>query len=740
MKDEQQPLTPEDMAHCAEEPIHIPGAIQPHGILLACQGPELRLLQVSANLGEFVPAKIEELLGQPIALLLGENQSAKLQALLQTQAFPAANPLHVELGERAFDGIAHDSEGVTVLELEPCSADQPAAATDLLQAVGRLRTSGNLNELHRIAVEAVRELTDFDRVMLYQFDDDGHGEVVAEAKAHDLEPYLGLHYPAADIPAQARELYRRNWLRIIPDAAYTPVPLIPAQRPDTRRPLDMSCSVLRSVSPVHREYMANAGFRASMSVSLLRGDKLWGLIACVHGSPRRVPYVTRQACETIGQLMSLQTSALLELEERAARQQKQAVLERLQRALTSSEEEIPAALLREPVALLELTGARGAALVIDGHIDTAGTCPPEHELDGIVELALGQQREGLFRTEQLPLLHPPAARYADVAAGVLAVVIPKPGRNGVVWLLPEQQTLVNWAGKPVKKVEPTADGIRLHPRRSFALWQDQVRGRSRRWHPVEIWAATELRRLAMELDLGRQVKRERVAVQAREELLGVVSHDLRTPLSVTLIQTALIKRMLASEASNRDRLWHALERIEAAGNRMRSLIEDLLLANRFETGSFALEARPMKAREAMNETLQLLRPIAEAKGVALLDNQHSETVINADPDRLFQILLNLVSNAIRFTPEGGRVTLTTDDLADSVEFSVQDTGPGIPASEQQRIFERFHGSGVAGGLGLGLYIARNIVKAHGGEIEVESEPGTGSTFRFRIPRGEPHPR
>ena len=305
-----------DLTNCDREPIHIPGAIQPHGALLALDPADLTLLQVSDNLGALLGVSPTDALGRPLGSLLGDTAAERLRQALTLPDISAANPLALTVPaaghDRAFHGVLHRSGGLAVLELEP-APDAPEATGAFFGfyhrvkgAMGRMQRADSLLNLCQIAVEEVRRLTGFDRVMVYRFDADWNGRVLAEEKRATMPSYLDLHFPASDIPAQARELYRRNWLRFVVDANDRPAALVPPDNPLTGRPLDLSFSVLRSVSPIHLEYLRNMGVQASMSVSILKDDQLWGLIACHHAEARSVPYETRTACEFLGQMLSSQ--------------------------------------------------------------------------------------------------------------------------------------------------------------------------------------------------------------------------------------------------------------------------------------------------------------------------------------------------------------------------------------------------------------------------------------------------
>ena len=313
-----------DLTNCDREPIHIPGSIQPHGVLLALEPRTLRVIQVAGDTVRLLGATPEEVLGQGLEARLGQTALSQIRSFAERDRGIPRPVFAVETavwqdGYR-LDAAIHASGGVLIVELEPSPPEPPANAMVLLHGmIVRVQGAASLSGFLQGAAEEVRDATGFDRVIVYQFQPDDSGVAIAEAKAGDLEPYLGLHYPASDIPKQARELYLRNWTRVIPDASYSPAPIIPAANPLTGQPLDLSFSILRSVSPLHLEYLRNLGVAASMSLSIIVDQKLWGLIACHHREPRQVPQMLRSICELFTQMISLQLGEKLATEEQGER-------------------------------------------------------------------------------------------------------------------------------------------------------------------------------------------------------------------------------------------------------------------------------------------------------------------------------------------------------------------------------------------------------------------------------------
>lgn len=724
-----------DLSSCDREPIHIPGAIQPHGALLAVALPDLTVTQVSANLGVLLGVDAKGALSRPLADVLGQDLDREVRGALEREPWDA-NPFRLTLNGQHLDGIVHRHQGVVIVELEPAGEPQSGTARHHLQVpLTNLQSAHTLPDLCRSVAQEVRRLTGFERVMIYRFDQDGHGSVVAETKDAALQPYLGLHYPASDIPRQARELYLKNWLRIIPDARYTAVPLIPCDRPDTGKPLDLSFAVLRSVSPIHLEYLANIGFRASMSISLIVRDRLWGLISCAHHSgPRTVPYEIRSACEVLGRLASLQIAALEDREAATERSLRRDSLEMLASAMRSGDHVLEALLTRADM-LMTLVGAHGAAVVRGENVAACGQTPPAPFLLAVTDWLDTRGDSTPFATSSLSATFSDALEVTDVASGLLSFALPGRARARVLWFRPEVVQTVSWGGDPRKPVD-TDGGTRLHPRRSFELWKEEIRRQSKPWIPSDVEAAEDLRRDAVEIDLERQVVRAQQAVRARDDLVAVVSHDLKNPLGVIQMQASLLEQLVsAAEREPSRRIRAGIGRIRRSVDRMNALIHDLLDLAKVEAGRFVVQLQPEDPREMVEEALLLLRPLAQAKRIRLSDEVHECPAICADRERIYQIFSNLVGNAIKFTPEGGSIVVGARRDGQDLLFTVADTGPGLDAEQLAHVFDRYWQARRSDheGSGLGLFIAKGIAEAHGGRMWVEAPPTGGAHFKFTIP-------
>ena len=487
----------------------------------------------------------------------------------------------------ALDVIVHLTNGVVVVELEPRVGDARVNPLTLVQGmVASLQDAATASAFVRAIADAVHRATGFDRVMVYQFQDDESGAVVAEARGPDIESYLGLRYPASDIPKQARALYLKNWMRLIPDARYTPAPINPPINPVSRQPLDLTHSILRSVSPLHLEYLANMGVVASMSLSLVVGGKLWGLIACHHSAPMHMPHTLRSACELFAHMASLQLAEKIASDEHSNRLQAAAMHTQLVEWMTR-EEQVATALIQQRPNLLDYVSADGVVVWWDGRASAVGRAPSEAQIADLVAWLNTNVPEGVFVTDRLVEHYPPAERYQDVASGLVALSISRSPRDYVLWFRPEIIETITWAGNPGKAVEVVDGAARLGPRKSFAAWRETVRGRSQPWRAHTIEAAHALRISILEVVLQRldQAAREREVVQSRQDfLMAELDHRVK---NIIMIIQSLARFSAASAVSLEDftrtfqQRLHSMARAQSLlsqsrweGAPLRTIIED----------------------------------------------------------------------------------------------------------------------------------------------------------------------
>ncbi|MGQ0620117.1 MAG: GAF domain-containing protein [Panacagrimonas sp.] len=527
-----------DLTNCERELIHLAGSIQPHGLLLVLDEPALTVAKCSANAGFFLGVTADGLCNRGLAQL-GGNLETRVRGLIGSADLNEPQPLRCRTrgpeGERRFEGSVHRCPSGLVVELEPVESaiDETIASLDcgpdeirqrLAAAVERFSTASSIPALSDAVVQSLREMIGYDRVMVYKFDPDGHGEIIAEAREPSLDSLLGHHYPATDIPQRARELYLRNRVRVLVDATYEPVPIAP-----DGEALDMSLCYLRSMSPLHTQYLRNMGVTATLVVSLVREGRLWGLIACHHYSPRRVRYAVRAACGLLAEVISTRITAI----ENYAHAQGVILVRSLEQRLidaTSTDGDWRRALFRNPRTLLQPLDATGAALFFEGDVLTTGEVPSTPELRELLAWVDQRKRESMFSCSSCLRENPALASISPTASGVLAIELSSSRPDYLMWFRREQLSEVTWAGDPSKPVIDN-DPLNLSPRRSFAAWSQIVRGTASPWSNAEIALARAIGTTLIDIILQIQAVRLLIA-QHQLNLVRVTVENSKEPVVI----------------------------------------------------------------------------------------------------------------------------------------------------------------------------------------------------------------
>ncbi|XWK88558.1 MAG: ATP-binding protein [Phormidium sp.] len=748
-----------DLTNCDREPIHIPGSIQSHGFMLILQEPELKIIQTSENTDDFIGKQPEKLLNTYLKDLLRSKHIEAIKKCLESD-LGNINPLKITFKKKhkyvTFAGIIHRFDGVLFLELEPAKTQKSPDFFGFYHlirgTISKLQNTSKLSEMCNVIVREVQKITGFDRVMVYQFDATGAGTVIAEAKREDLTPFLGLHYPASDIPKQAKQLYTNNWLRLIPDTNYQPIPLIPQLNPLTNSPTDLSFAVLRSVSPIHVQYLHNMGVGASMSISLIKNKKLWGLIACHHESVKHLSYEIRTACEFLGQVVSWELQGKEDNEDLDYKMKLKSILARFMESIPQNDDLVDG-LIQSELDLLALTSAQGVAICQNNQWKSIGQTPEITDLEKLLEWIESKIDGNLFHTDALSKEFPEAQKYQQIVSGVIALAISKVNRNYILWFRPEVIQTVNWGGNPNKPVEVKQDNVlHLSPRKSFALWQETVKGKSLAWKPCEIEAVLELRSAIVGIVLRRADELAKINVELErsnnelDAFAYIASHDLKEPLrGIHNYASFLIEdyaEVLHEEGVSK------LETLVRLTQRMEDLIDSLLHFSRL--GRVELAWQETDLNDLVKNVIDVLKLSLPMSNVEIRIPRPLPRV-KCDRIQINEVFSNLISNAIKYNDrtekwiEIGFLDFENQSRNDTEEFGevaivlyVRDNGVGIREYHLEnifRIFKRLHGpKKYGGGTGAGLTIAKKIVERHGGKIWVESIFGEGSTFYFTLPR------
>lgn len=735
-----------DLSVCDREPIRWPGSIQPNGYLLVLAESDLSILQASANIVELFGHAAQDCLGMPLRTLLGEFGGEMVQRGQRQRIDDNPTLLgtfrHAEDAERAYTLLLHRRNGVLLLELEPvlrAYTDFNSIYSRVRAFVNKLEDESTVDALCRMAVGEVRAVCGYGRVMIYRFDEEGHGQVIAEDRDAEYRSYLGQRFPASDVPRQARELYLAHRIRQIADVDYAPVPIVPGRVPGSETPTDLSYCGLRSVSPVHLEYMRNMGTAASMSISIVVGQKLWGMVSCHHRAPRAADLEARIACEHIGQMLSLQ----IESKEHGAESDHRFALRGTLVHLISrmaDNDDFVAGLMSAPKDLLDFMAGHGVAISIDGRVAMVGETPSQAAIEQIVEHIVRSTTQDVFHTECLSASMPSAERLKHVASGVLAVRISKLHRNMILWFRPEVVRTVEWAGDP-RKVASRQDGrqIRLSPRKSFDVWCEVMRGRSTPWRPAEISMAEEFRNAALGIVLKRAEEMASLAAElgrANKELEAFsysVSHDLRAPLRHIAGYGDLLFEYEAEYLSDRGKRF--LKNITDSARLAGTLVDDLLTFS--QMGRAALRVAQVPLGELV---ANVVREVSLAPGREVVWRIGALPSVAGDAAFLLLAMRNLIANAVKYTQQRAHAVIEIGTLSDTDKdhvIFVRDNGVGFDMKYVGKlfgVFQRLHRFEDFEGTGIGLANVRRIVERHGGRVWAEGEVDRGATFYIALPK------
>jgi chemotaxis family two-component system sensor kinase Cph1 len=755
-----------NISNCDSEPVRTPGCVQAHGALLVLRFADLCILQASENVDSILGYPVESILDRPIAAVIGVERAALLRALLARESvdrsplyFSTLPPfLHDSGVEDSLDIIVHSVDGIVILEFEPTRRTQAFESDyygSVKKTVGILQSANSLRHFCDLAATEIRELTGMDRVMVYKFHEDGHGEVFAESKMPELAPWIGLHYPAEDIPKPARDVFTRTWLRPIPDMSDALAELVPLVNPETGIPLDMTFCHLRGVSRMCTEYYRNMGVGAALTLSIRRGDRLWGLFSCVsYAQTRYLSYQVRAACEFLAQVVSLQHNAAEDKDSLAYRLKLVDIHQKLlSRAARSGN---LAALADGTPTLLDSIDATGAALFHDGHWHRVGRTPSELQLDDLGQWLIGTQLSAngspLYATTCLARDYAPGAAFADVASGVLAISLVQEGGGQLLWFRPETMQTINWGGDPHEKsAQVGPNGPRLTPRKSFELFVESVRERSLPWKQLELDAVADFRLRLIETVvvnveqfalLNAELERR---VAELDAFAYVASHDLKEPLrGVHHYAVQLVEDAALLDEKDRGKL----DRMLRLTRRMDSLLDSLLHFSR--VGKVGMTFELVDLNEVVAEAIEMLgQPVGASVNIVV---PRALPLMQGNRSWCREIYVNLLSNAVRFSDSDSR----------RVEIGVIAVGemhprPGCPPGSEShtihyvadnglgidpkyfaqifKLFKRLHGrDDYGGGAGTGLTVVRKLVERLDGKVWLDSRPGTGTTFYFTLPR------
>ncbi|TDO24083.1 ATP-binding protein [Pedobacter duraquae] len=726
-----------DLTNCDKEPIHIPGRIQSHGFLIAIDIDTLLIKYVSLNTFKFIEVEAADLLDKSILFLeeqmIFKDDKVQLKSLLilgsQKDSYEGINPYYLNIKGQPFYLIISKSGAYHVLEFEPAILDFDIQGT-VGRSISGILAGRRLISMMENTADEIKKIIGYDRVMVYKFHDDGHGEVIAEAKNEDLEPFYGLHYPASDIPKQARALYLLNYTRIIADVNTNDSAVITTS--DNFSALDLTHSVLRAVSPIHIQYLKNMGVDSSFSISLITNGKLWGLIACHNYTPKFIDYKARESTKLIGQILSSALEYRQEEEDDEKVKLLLAHAEELQQSLVADQDFI-SALTTHRVTIKDVTHSTGVVICFEGRLYTLGQVPAEEEIKMLVAWLTTTMEDSVYHTSQLPEVFSPAKNFKSTASGILAAMLSKDLGEFVIWFKPEQITTVHWAGNPEKPMTETPDGhMDLSPRNSFESWAQIVENTSASWTREEIASVIKIRHKLLDVinkkanEIRALNERLKLAYEELDTFSYTISHDLRTPLTSIKSYTELV---LATNKSLDEQGKMLLNRVLAGANKMAFLINEILKLAR--VGRSDLKAEQLDMGSILEEIKTDALNVDGARHVTVKIG--ATPSILGDPTLITQIFANLIGNAVKYSVSAidPMVVVSGEDGGDEVIYTIKDNGIGIDLNYHDKVFELFKRMDNAKGYqgtGVGLAIVKRIVEKHNARIWFESELKVGTVF------------
>jgi len=741
---------------CDQQSLQSLQTIQAYGALLVIDRNDLTIVQVSNNVEKLLGFTLASLLNHKLSQFLSAAANKDFQTHLR-QTVKCLTPITLQLQhlQHVIDCWArvYDHEVYQIIEIIPTdSGHKPMfleASKELEFGFQQIDQGNDIHSVCQAIATLFKNVTSFDKVMVYQFDEKWCGSVVAEALEPNMESYLGLKFPASDVPKPVRDFYQQAKYRYIPSIHYEAVQLIPATNPITQQPLDLTHCQLRAVAPVHLEYLQNMGIQSSTSFSLLKDGQLWGLITCHHRKPKYLSPTTQISLNLLAEHAAARLTIVQTREQHLRKTKILTALTKLTHFMLQAhqqEKDFTQGLIKYKPDLLEMVAATGGIIHLQGRYQAIGNIPEPTAVYELINWLQHSVTEEVFVTDSLMQHFSAAKNVEHVACGLIALQIVPKTDNYILLFRPAITYTIKWAGNPNDTVKIDADSSGYHPRLSFKLWEETVKGKSLPWDTIEIETAAQLRLSIIDhmlrqflqqqaYDLEQQVKIRTAALERSNEELEqfayISSHQLKEPLRMVASFSQLLARRYQHALDSEGQEF--IEFIVDGAIRMQELIDDVLTFSKI--GKQTTDLAQVSIEQVLKLSLENLKLLFAENAVIL--TQDSLPVIKGDETLLTQLFSNLISNAIKFKKLDQPLVIHIGAKPQDREwlFSVRDNGIGIEPQYFQRIFKlfyRLHSISDYPGTGIGLAVCKKVVDYHGGRMWVESEPNMGSTFYFTI--------
>ncbi|NRT10593.1 ATP-binding protein [Flavobacterium sp. 14A] len=736
-----------NLDNCGDEPIHIPGSIQPHGFLLAIDSSTSIITVCSANCQEFIGITHEQALGKSLSQLfdtaiLDFIESFKVEDTKQVRT------INYTLKETDYIISIHRSVAEIIIEFEPLHAqfdEKNSLYNSSKKLLSYIENTNSLLDLAAVVALGIKEITKYDRVLVYRFDKDYNGEVIAESKEAHLDSYLGLHYPHTDIPAQARDLYLRNHLRIIGDVDYVPVPLFKLETKESTR-LDLSLSVLRSVSPIHIEYLKNMEVASTLTISLLHKNKLWGLITCHHSEPKYLSEEIKSAVKLHGHFITSQIDVRLLNEEFEIAGKATAALDDLiSKRFELERTDIQHLIENESV--LKLCNSAGFTAIIADKVYGVGKTPSEENTKRLALFLSEYVKGDHFQTDSLLSISNDLSFISSYFPGINYYSLNNE-TDCIIWYREEYIKDIFWGGDP----KISDDSIeRLTPRKSFAKYADSIKNHSRVWLKSELSTTTnfhnflqiQLRTILLLEEKENQKRLHTILKDTNAELENInwiSTHDLQEPLRKIRMMASVLVGGNELKALPED-VQSKILKMQSSAERMQNLITDILKYTKTGAQNSNFESIDLNILFAELNKEELIDSFTTNEATLLVGKLPN---INGVPFLLKQLFSNVINNSIKFKSPLRNLEVSISDQTEAFNndgpryhiIEIADNGIGFDNEYKEKIFKifsRLNNKEEYDGSGIGLALCKKIMTKHDGFVTADGTVGQGVKIHLYFP-------
>ncbi|WP_339847057.1 ATP-binding protein [uncultured Dokdonia sp.] len=721
-----------DLTNCDKEPIHLIGRIQSHAMLFVIDSSSFEISHISENVISTLSRKREEFYSKRLENVLGQNGTL-IETYIKSKN---KTSLEVTIDDKRYVVVTHHNNQLVYIELEPIQQQESAQymQRQLSEIISDLSEAVSVSAMCDKTARLIKGFTAYDRVMIYKFDENWNGKIISEAREEHLDSWIGMHYPATDIPQQARKLFLKQGVRIIADVSSQTVPVY-AKPSAEDEPIDLGLCESRASSPIHIEYLENMKVGATLTAAIVSDGELWGLIACHHYSPKFVNYYQRQTVKFLTQVFSTQLTLRASNEVLSRINATSAIRASLVEQMSDGWD-VANGLTQKSTSMLTITEATGGAVFLENNVSTVGETPSNEEITALIDWIYDTQMGDIYTTQNIAEEYDKGAAFAKIGSGLLCVFIAKGEKDCLLWFKPELKQVISWGGNPEKAMEEKAQ--KLSPRKSFEKWNKEQVNTSLPWKDYEIASAQALKTSISNIIISRyqEVKllndKLKEAYKELESFSYSVSHDLRSPLRGIDGFAQIIKEDYFETLDEYGQ--KAIQTIIDSTSKMNTLIDDILAFSGIGKNQIAMGVFSMK--DLVEEVVAFLQVDMKYKDAQFVIDPELPDAFG-DRGMVFQLLNNLLGNALKYSQmvEKPIIEVGFDSSESPSVYYVKDNGIGFNNKYNEKIFgvfnrlvkDEFEGSGI------GLAISQRVVDKHQGRIWAEGKIDDGATFYFQLP-------